>query len=41
MIEINSYPTQVAQLQFEYIWIRKIDLGRCDIGSKWSQDDIW
>jgi hypothetical protein len=19
----------------------KIDLGRCDIGSRWSQDEIW
>jgi hypothetical protein len=35
LIEMNSYSTQVAQLQFEYIYeLDKIDLDRCDIRSR-------
>jgi hypothetical protein len=28
---MNSYSTQIAQLQFEYIWTRKIDLDEQDM----------
>jgi hypothetical protein len=31
MIEMNSYSTQVAQLQFEYIWIKQICLDEQDM----------
>jgi hypothetical protein len=31
MIEVNSYSTQVAQLQFEYIWIRQDGLDEQDM----------
>jgi hypothetical protein len=33
---MNSHFTQVAQLQFEYIWTRQIDLDEQDM----DQDDL-
>jgi hypothetical protein len=41
MIEVNSYSTQVAQLQFEYVWIRQNMFRWTRYGSRWCLDDIW
>jgi hypothetical protein len=38
---MNSHFTQVAQLQFEYIWTRQNRLRWTRYGSRWSQDDFW
>jgi hypothetical protein len=38
---MNSYATQVAQLQFEYIWIGQNKFRWTRYRSRWSQDDIW
>jgi hypothetical protein len=38
---MNSYSTQLAQLQFEYIWIRQNRFRWTRYGSRWCLDDIW
>jgi hypothetical protein len=37
LIEVNSYSTQVAQLQFVYIWIRQNGLDEQDM----DQDGVY